>query len=74
MTDRIGQPDRTRVQMEAQRKHHVSDPDANRPIVMSEVRARQDVTGHNVGFVLSFGLVSAIIALAVLYLFYFAVD
>ena len=76
---RIGQPDRTRVQMEPHqmephRKDQVSDPDAKRPIVMSEVRARQGVTGHNVRYVLGFGLAGAIIALAVLYLFYFAVD
>ena len=58
--------------MEPHREHQVSDPDAKRPIVMSEVRARQGVTGHNVRYVLGFGLAGAIIALMVLYLFYFA--
>ena len=74
MTDRMGQPDRTRVQMEPHREHQVSDPGAKRPIVISAVRARQGVTGHNVRYVLGFGLAGAIIALTVLYLSYFAVD
>ena len=60
--------------MESRRRHQVSDPDAKLPIVMSEVRARQGVTAHNVRYVLGFGLAGAIIALTVLYLFYFAVD
>ena len=60
--------------MEPHREHQVSDPDAPRPIVMSGNRARQGVTGHNVRYVLGFGLAAAIIALTVVYLFYFAVD
>ena len=60
--------------MEPQREHQVSDPNAKRPIAMSGVRARQGVTGHNVRYVLGFGLAGAIIALTVLYLFYFAAD
>ena len=60
--------------MEPRREHQVSDPDAQRPIVMSGARARQGVTGHNVRYVLGFGLAGAIIALTVVYLFYFAVD
>ena len=54
--------------------HQVPDPDAKRPIVMSGIRARQGVTGHKVRYVLGFGLAGAIIALTLLYLFYFAVD
>ena len=42
--------------METRREDHVSDPDAKRPIVMSGDRARQGVTGHNVRYVLGFGL------------------
>ena len=60
--------------MEPQRERQVSDPNANRPIVTSGARARQGVTGHNVRYVLGFGLAGAIIALTVLYLFYFAAD
>ena len=60
--------------METRREDQVSDPDAKRPIVVSKVRARQGVTGHNVRYVLGFGLAGAIIALTVVYLFYFAVD
>ena len=60
--------------MEPHREHQVSDRDAKRPIVMSEVRAKQGVTGHNVRYVLGFGLAGATLALMVLYLFYFAVD
>ena len=50
------------------------DADQQQSIVMSEVRARQGVTGHHVRYVLAFGLASTIIALTVLYLFYFAVE
>jgi hypothetical protein len=57
-----------------ERDHQVSNPDAKRPIVMSGVRARQGVTGHKVRYVLGFGLAGAIIALTLLYLFYFVVD
>ncbi len=34
----------------------------------SEVRARQGVTGHNVRYVLAFGIAGAIVALMVIYL------
>jgi hypothetical protein len=57
-----------------ERDHQVSNPDAKRPIVRSGVRARQGVTGHKVRYVLGFGLAGAIIALTLLYLFYFVVD
>ena len=60
--------------MESRRDHQVPDPDAKRPIVMSGIRARRGVTGHKVRYVLGFGLAGAIIALTLLYLFYFAVD
>ena len=60
--------------MESRRHHQVSDPEAERPIVMSGDRARQGVTGHGVRYVLGFGLAGAIVALTLLYLFYFAVD
>lgn len=50
------------------------DADQQQSIIMSEVRARQGVTGHNVRYVLAFGLASTIIALTMLYLFYFAVE
>ena len=70
----ICQPDQTDFQMESRREDQVSNSDAKRPIVMSGVRARQGVTGHNVRYVLGFGLAGAIIALALLYLLYFAVE
>jgi hypothetical protein len=57
-----------------ERDHQELNPDAKRPIVMSGVRARQGVTGHKVRYVLGFGLAGAIIALTLLYLFYFVVD
>jgi hypothetical protein len=60
--------------MESRHENQVSNPDAKRPIVMSGVRARQGVTGHNVRYVLGFGLAGAITALTLLYLFYFSVD
>jgi hypothetical protein len=43
----------------------------DQPPVLSEVQARQGVTGHNVRYVLWFGLAAIIIAFAAIYLFYF---
>jgi hypothetical protein len=40
--------------------------------VLTGGRARQGVTGHNVRYVLGFGLAGAILALAVVYIAYFA--
>jgi hypothetical protein len=39
--------------------------------VLSKVEARQGVTGHNVRYVLWFGLAAVIVAFAAIYLFYF---
>jgi len=58
--------------MEFYRDHQGSNEDAEQPIMMSETRARQGITGHNVRYVLAFGLAGALIALIVVYLFYFA--
>lgn len=41
-----------------------------RPVV-SKVQARQGVTGHNVRYVLYFGVAATVIAFAVIYVFYF---
>ena len=60
--------------MESRRENQVPNPDAERPILVSKVRARQGVTGHNVRYVLGLGLAGAIIALTLLYLFYFGVN
>ena len=38
---------------------------------LSKVEARQGVTGHNVRYVLLFGLAAVIVAFAAIYLFYF---
>jgi hypothetical protein len=40
--------------------------------VVPTQQARQDVTGHNVRYVLGIGLAAAIVAFAVLYAVYFA--
>jgi hypothetical protein len=39
--------------------------------VLSKVEAQQGVTGHNVRYVLWFGIAAAMVALAAVYLFYF---
>ena len=47
-------------------------PDEQRAtIVKPKVEARQGVTGHNVRYVLGFGLAEVVIAFAVLYVVYF---
>ena len=40
-------------------------------VVEDTTRARQGVTGHNVGYVLVFGLAGAIIAFAIIYVMFF---
>ena len=47
-----------------------SEPTAH-PVVPTQ-RARQSVTGHNVRYVLGFGLAGVVIAFALIYLVYFA--
>jgi hypothetical protein len=44
--------------------------DAGRPVVTQEVEARQAVTGHNVRYVLGFGLVGIVVAFVIIYLIY----
>jgi hypothetical protein len=39
--------------------------------VLSKVEARQGLTGHNVRYVLWFGLAAAIVAFSAIYFFYF---
>jgi hypothetical protein len=39
--------------------------------VLSKVEARQGVTGHNIRYMLWFGVAAIIIAFAAIYLFYF---
>jgi hypothetical protein len=41
------------------------------PVVLDKVRARQGVTGHNVRYVLGFGLAAVIIAFAIILFFNF---
>lgn len=41
-------------------------------IEISKTRARQGVTGHNVRYILGIGLVSVIIAFAIIYIAFFA--
>ena len=41
-----------------------------RPVVKREVDARQGVTGHNVRYVLGWGIAGAVIAFTVIYLIY----
>jgi hypothetical protein len=53
--------------MKTRPEDHVTGPDVKRPIIVSGVPARQGVTGHNVRYVLGFGLAGAIIALTVVY-------
>ncbi len=42
------------------------------PIVESATEARQGVTGHNVRYVLGFGLAGVIVAFALIYIYYLA--
>jgi hypothetical protein len=42
----------------------------DRPVIENEVQARQGVTGHNVRYVLAYGIVGVVIAFAIIYLLY----
>jgi hypothetical protein len=44
--------------------------DRDRPVVESETEARQGVTGHNVRYVLGWGLAGVVVAFVVVYLLY----
>ena len=46
--------------------------DDNQRTIVSTQQAREGVTGHNVRYVLGFGLVGIIVAFAVVYAIYFA--
>jgi hypothetical protein len=41
-----------------------------RPVVETETEARQGVTGHNVRYVLGYGIIGTIIAFVIIYLIY----
>ena len=53
-----------------QSRHQDQAPDGPQPLVISGDRARQGVTGHNVRYVLGFGLAGAVVTLTLLYLLY----
>ena len=65
------QPDaRAPEYKEADRRVARQPKPAEQPVV-SAPRARQAVTGHNVRYVLGFGLAAIIVAFIILYLIYF---
>jgi hypothetical protein len=47
-------------------------PQVDRPVVETELEARQGVTGHNVRYVLAYGIVGTVIAFIIIYLLYLA--
>ena len=49
----------------------MTSDDSEPGIVVPTRRARQGVTGHNVRYVLGFGLAAIIFVFAAIYLFYF---
>jgi hypothetical protein len=58
--------------MPDQRAPEYKDSDrGNGPDQISTVRTRAGVTGHNVRYVLAFGLVGVIVGFAIVYLAYF---
>ena len=46
-------------------------PPPERPTLKSTDQARQGVTGHNVRYVLTFGLIGVAVAFVIIYLVYF---
>ncbi|MFD2181387.1 hypothetical protein [Rhodoplanes azumiensis] len=47
-------------------------PSDETPITPSATQARQGTTGHDVRYMLGFGVIGAVVALAVVYLWFFA--
>jgi hypothetical protein len=52
--------------------YHSGSTTEHRPVV-SKTEARQGVTGHNVRYVLGFGLTAIIVAFAVIYFAHFGI-
>jgi hypothetical protein len=52
-------------------KDHFSNSLAERPVVTTETRARQGVTGHGARYVLGWGLAGILITFAILYFVFF---
>ncbi len=50
---------------------HLTHGDGDRWAVQSDIPERQAVTGHNVRYVLFWGVAGAIVALAIVYAMYF---
>jgi hypothetical protein len=68
-------PERRRSSMNSSndsRTFDQRDPQNERHPVVATNRARQGVTGHNVRYVLGFGVVGVIVAFVVIWLIYFA--
>jgi len=61
-------PAGTEADMDTHRDHRSDQT----PIVESATEARQGVTGHNVRYVLGFGLAGVIVAFALIYIYYLA--
>jgi hypothetical protein len=55
---------------QARSGEHLIDGPGGSPAVVSDIPERQGVTGHNVRYVLLWGLVGAVVALAAVYLIY----
>ena len=55
---------------DTKRGDHVEQRPGERPAVVSNVPERQAVTGHNVRYVLLFGIASVVIAFAMIWIGY----
>jgi hypothetical protein len=54
------------------RREAAAEPDSDRPVVETPTQARAGVTGHNVRYVLLFGLGAAVLAFALIYAVFWA--
>ena len=57
--------------MQTFRDPRATSPNGQLPTVLPKNQARQGVTGHNVRYVLAVSLTAAVIALALVYAFFF---
>ena len=51
-------------------RERAAEPDSNVPVVENATEARAGVTGHNVRYVLGFGIAGVVIAFAIIFAVY----
>jgi len=71
----VARPDKHSGDEEIKRKNTMADEvDAPKPTIEPTTKARAGITGHNVRYVLAFGLAGAIVAFLIIGLYFYGVE